>query len=398
MEEKKIISFGRGVPATEALISVQTEITNALKVVMNNYGTGLLQYKTSGLTDFNGFIPLKKVIAERFPVSGDPNKRVLITNGGMETISLLLNSAKKRGIVISEERTYDRFITAAEICGHRVVGVRLVRDGIDLEALEETMAQNSPLFFYQIPFHQNPCGLSASPDNIREAARLCRKYHVIHILDVAYLELRYDGNQNFAIPLDEDDFQNTCSAGSFTKTISPGLKCGFGILPEGVMDLVTPTVANTRLNPNYVGQAAIYHLIESGFYDQHLAYLCVLYAPRMAALKLALKRQLPELDIWPLTGGFFTLLRFHGIKVEKLESFDPMGQKKAQLRAEALVNAAEKRGVTIEWAIGCKPSNFRYSSLNTDVEVRITFPALSPREITEGIKGLAEAYYEVSDQ
>lgn len=56
----KEISFLRGVPSEEALEAVTGIVEKGYGWALREYGAKLLQYQTPGVSDFNGFIPLKK--------------------------------------------------------------------------------------------------------------------------------------------------------------------------------------------------------------------------------------------------------------------------------------------------------------------------------------------------
>ena len=70
------ISFLRGVPAQEALEAVAGIVENNYVKALREHGAKLLQYQIPGLSDFNGFIPLKKSLADRYGIGGDPNSNM----------------------------------------------------------------------------------------------------------------------------------------------------------------------------------------------------------------------------------------------------------------------------------------------------------------------------------
>ncbi|MEJ2725394.1 MAG: PLP-dependent aminotransferase family protein, partial [Deltaproteobacteria bacterium] len=253
-------------------------------------------------------------MAHRFFLSGGANKRVICFNGGMEVFSLLLKSFPRGTRVAIETLTYDRALADALRYEHEVVGIPFATDGIDLDMLEKELSKGEVRLFYRIIYHQNPTGLDSTMENIEAAAQVCARYNALYVCDIAYYELRYDGKKNQLLDLSK--FPTSCLIGSFTKTLSPGTKCGFGIFPEDVVKQLTPVIANTRLNPNYPTQAMIHHLIDSGEYDKYLGYLVGFYRPRLEALNSALEEHFPEPERRPVTGGFFTGIWLSGIQDE----------------------------------------------------------------------------------
>jgi 2-aminoadipate transaminase len=275
------ISFLRGVPAEEALEAVAGIVENNYVKAFREYGAKLLQYQIPGLSDFNGFIPLKKSLADRYGIDGDPSKRVICFNGGLEVLSMILKAFPRGSQVAMETMTYDRSLADALRYEHEVSGIPFTKEGVDLEALEKTLSSGKVRLFYRVIYHQNPTGLDSTMENIEEAGRICARHNTLYVCDIAYYELRYDGGKNSLPDLAANP--TTCLIGSFTKTLSAGAKCGFGIFPEKIVEQLAPVIANTRINPNYPTQAMIHKVIASGEYDEYLRYLVGLYRPRMDA-------------------------------------------------------------------------------------------------------------------
>ena len=371
------ISFLRGVPADEALAAITDIVAQGYAKALKNFGHQLLQYQTPGVTDFNGFIPLREALAHRFGLSGDGNKRVICFNGGMEVFSLLLKSFPRGTRVAIEALTYDRALADVLRYEHKVVGIPFGLDGIDLDVLEKELSKGDIKLFYRIIYHQNPTGLDSTMENIEAAAQLCARYNALYVCDIAYYELRYDGKKNRLLDLSK--FPTTCLIGSFTKTLSPGTKCGFGIFPEDVVKQLTPVIANTRLNPNYPTQAMIHHVIASGEYDKYLEYLADLYRPRLEALNRSLEEHFPEPERRPVTGGFFTGIWLAGIQDEA-----------------AFIEAAKVKGVTIAPAAVFAPGwKTHYWKKEGGPFFRLTFPSVTPENIAEGVARLGATYGEM---
>ena len=372
------VNFLRGVPADEALKPVAAVFGKAYQAVLDEFGDRLVQYQTPGLSNFLGFVPLKRTIASRFGLPGDPDKRVICTNGGMETLSFLLRSFPP-GKIATDAVTYDRVLQDIARHGHQAIGVAYGKDGVDLDALDAILATEDVHLFYQVGYHHNPLGTTVSLHNMETAAQVCARHATLHVIDIAYFELRYDGAKNTLVNLQEYG-ANTAMLGSFTKTLSPGTKCGFGILPERVVSQMTPVISNARLNPNYPTQAAINYLIESSFYDTHLQYLANVYRPRMNMTNQIVAKRFGHLSLPNLTGGFFLGLWLPGIVDEN-----------------EFINRVKQRGVTIAISQVFPPGmKEKYCVDRQQSFFRLTFPAFSPPEIEFGINVIADIYSEMS--
>lgn len=367
------INFLRGVPAEEALESMRPLISLGYQETLKTWGTGILQY-TSPYADFNGFIPLRESLSVRYGLDAVNWSRVICTNGGMEMLSLLFKCSPAGSFIATEALTYDRVLQDAKQSGLHVFGVRHHSTGIDLADLEQTLENKHVSLFYHIPFHQNPTGITSIIENINAVAELCRQRGVLYVCDIAYDELRYDGTLNPRIDLTDPRHSKTCLVGSFTKTISPGTKCGFGIFPQHVADQMTPVIANARLNPNYPTQAMIDWLIQEGHFDTHVRELRNLYAPRLMAMVRSLQEHFPGLFLPDLCGGFFAFLPLRTIA-----------------RTSDFLELTRERGVLIDIASVCTPDiEQRYRS--TVIPIRLAFPALTTEQIAAGVAIIAQSY------
>jgi DNA-binding transcriptional MocR family regulator len=374
------INFLRGVPADVALVPVAEALSKAYAQVLAKFGGKIIQYQSPGLTDFLGFNGLKETLAARFGVYGDPLKKMICTNGGMETFTFVLKSLPHGSKVATDAICYDRVLIDINRYGHQCLGVPLAGDGIDLDALDTVLAAGDVELYYQVGYHHNPTGMTVSKQNMDAAAEICAKHGVLYVLDIAYFELRYDGQKNEMVDLSAYP-ETTSVIGSFTKTLSPGAKCGFGIFPEAIVQNLLPVIGNSRLNPNYPTQAAINELFMNGFYDNNLRYLIGLYGPRMNAANAAMLKYLPEFSVPKLTGGFFVGIWAKGIADEA-----------------AFVAAVKSKGVTIQPSKEFAPGKREiFQKAHGGPFFRLTFPAFTAEENETGIRAIAEAYREIKN-
>lgn len=332
--------------------------------MINRYGTEVLQYG-----HFAGFKPLRDLIANLHHVNPE---RVIVGNGGLEVISLFLKSLPLRSNIIVEEASYDRVLLDAKRYGHHLIGVKLTTGGVDLNQFEDFVKKNVVSAFYGIPFHQNPTGINYTEENRRAVESLCRENNILCVWDVCYQELRYDGKANETINMSE---WGPILTSSFTKTVSPGTKCGYMIVPDHYVEHLSKIITNTRINPNLPTQAFIADFIESGRYGHFLKYLCELYKPRMDALNTAMNTHFPGAFPVEISGGFFAPLTIENISIDNEAAF---------------IKSAKDAGVGIAAAWDAIAPNFRHQIRKNGLFIRLTFPAYEPNNIEWGISKLKE--------
>jgi GntR family transcriptional regulator/MocR family aminotransferase len=92
-------------------------------------------------------------------------------------------------------------------------------------------------------------------------------------------------------------------AGSISKTLAPGLRLGWLVVPEGLLDAVTAAKASDDLGTPVVEQLALADFLERGQLDRHLRRTRAVYRDRRDALVTALGRLMPECPIAGVAAG-----------------------------------------------------------------------------------------------
>ena len=362
--KKEPVNFVRGIPSEEALLHLIPLVSEGYAKAIERYGIDVLQYG-----HFSGFKLLRDLLGEMHHV--DP-ERVIVGNGGMEVISLFLKSLPLASNILVEETTYDRVIFDAKRYGHNLIGVELTSEGLDLHRLREVVNRIRPAAFYGIPFHHNPTGITYSKENRDSVEQICREEGIPCIWDICYELLRYDGIQNEPISVSE---WGPILVNSFTKTISPGTKCGYIVLPKKDVDHMARIVAHSRLNPNLPTQAFVADFIRSGKYEDFLNYLRSLYKPRMDALNSSLSVSFPGAFPVTVSGGFFVSLSLSRVGSDKEQSF---------------IASAKQAGVTISAAWDAVAPNRRDEVRKQGLFIRLPFPHCEPERIEWGVSKLKE--------
>ena len=213
-----VISLAGGNPnpelfPSEALSEIAAEILREQPVTA-------LQY---GITE--GYTPLREAIRARlFRVEniGTENDDVIVTSGGQQGIELATKCLVNEGdTVIVELPSFIGATNAFRSYGAHLVGVPVKEDGMDLDALEKALAENSNVrFIYTIPTFQNPMGVTMSVEKRRALYEIARKNNILILEDNPYGELTFDGVK---IPLPKEceitQGENGREQGSFYMTV-----------------------------------------------------------------------------------------------------------------------------------------------------------------------------------
>jgi 2-aminoadipate transaminase len=346
------ISFARGIPAPEC-IPIE-ELADCAREVVERDGATVMSYGPVG-----GYGPLREWIGERHGV--DP-ARVLVTNGSLQGMVFLAERfAGKR--VIVESPTYDRPLKILAGRGVAVTPVEMDEEGLVPEALERALQSGEkPAFVYTIPTFQNPTGRTLTPDRRRRLIELSHEHDLLLLEDDPYGLVRYEGEPP-PTPFELDGGSNVIYSSSFSKTIAPGARVGYFVLPEPLERELEAIAVSTYITPVLLGQATVFEFLRRGNLEPNLKRVSTLLGARRDAMLEALERELPFADWSRPEGGYF-------IWLELPEPTD----------AGALLARAGEVGVTFVAGadFGGAPNS-----------ARLAFSFVSPDEIHEGVLRLA---------
>jgi DNA-binding transcriptional MocR family regulator len=293
--------------------------------------------------------------------------RVLTGNGSLQLIEFLsLHMLKSGDIVLAEAPTYDRALTLFRRHGGKVVGIPVEQDGPDVEALERAIVKHAPKFFYTIPDFQNPSGVTCSGAKRRRIVEIAAQHGLLIVEDAPYRLLRYRGKEEPTLYELAPD--RTLHMSSFTKLIAPGVRTGFMVGEPSLIAKLAKVAEDTYISPGFVAQGITYEWCRRGLLFPQIERLKALYAPRLDACLAGLDKYLPDVRATRPEGGFFLSITL------------PEGVLTTAVRAQAA-----KRALNLADGLAFFPEG------GGERFLRLPYCALSPAEIDEGIRRLAES-------
>lgn len=352
-----VVSFARGVPAPECL--PVSELADCARAAIERDGASVLSYGPGG-----GYGPLREWLAERHGV--EPS-RVVLTSGSLQGFVFLVEQLVRPGDrVLVEAPSYDRPLQILAREGAEVVGLPMDEDGLQVDALERALATGpKPAFLYTIATFQNPSGRTLSEERRRRVAELAREHELLVLEDDPYGLVRYEGSAPPSI-FELEGGTNVAYASSFSKTVAPGVRVGWFVLPPELAARIEARAVSTYISPPFLAEATVYEFLRRGNLEPNLERVRALLGARRDAMLEALERYLPDGASWSRPdGGYF-------IWVELPEE------------TGALLARAEQAGVTF-----VKGTDFFASDRGGERSMRLAFSFPSPEEIDEGVARLA---------
>ena len=258
-----------------------------------------LQYSTT-----EGYLPLRQWLATHMAGLGIPAgpDNILVTTGSQQALDLIGKLLLDKGsTVISARPTYLGALQSFSACEPVFA---------PLDAPHPTGA-DAPRLAYLVPDFANPTGLTMSRAARHKALDQARALNAVIVEDAAYTALRYDGEPVPPIAaLDAADAGSieatrTLYCGTFSKTLSPGLRVGWICGPTALIRKLALLKQGADLHTASFNQMVMHQVALAGF-DTQVERIRAVYRARRDAMLAALQRHAPPGVRWSRPeGGMF---------------------------------------------------------------------------------------------
>ena len=196
---------------------------------------------------------------------------------------------------------------AFKLAGAKLVPVPVDEDGIDVET--GLRRARHAHFAVVTPSHQFPTGAALSLSRRLALLKWAGTAGAWIIEDDYDGELRYRGRPLPALK-SLDKAGRVIYAGTFSKVLFPGLRTGYLVVPDSLVERFTRAAALLHPAPSHLEQATIAAFMAEGHLARHIKRMRQLYQSRRDALAEALERTLGSmLETRPPVGGMHFLTR-----------------------------------------------------------------------------------------
>ena len=352
-----LISFARGIPGPD-LLPID-EFGDCAKAALARDGATALNYGPP-----LGYLPLRRWIADRHDIDVE---RVMITNGSLQAFNFLARHHVQAGTrIFVEAPCYDRSLQILRRLGAEVESIPLSDDGMDLDALEQALSATSgPSLVYTITTFQNPSGRTLSEPNRHRLLELARAHGATVLEDDPYGLLRF-GGKGLPRLFELAGGDGVMFMSSFSKTVAPGIRVGYAILPEELMGAMQTLVFENYVSPVMFVEATLHEFASRGRFDPNVEAIQEALHARRNAMITALAREMPEGTSWnEPDGGYFLWVELPG-----------------GLSAESLLAQADEVGVAF-----IKGPDFFFHGGGESAK-RLAFSYERPEAIDEGVTRL----------
>ena len=259
-----------------------------------------------------------------------------------------------------------------------LLGVPSDHEGVLLDQLAATVADlrrrgERPRLLYTIPTFRNPTGSTLPADRRAALLAFAAAEDLVIVEDDTYRELSYDGPAPPSLWA-QDTAGVVARAGSFAKSVAPGLRVGYLTASPHLVDrMTTGGLLDSGGGTTHFAGTILAEYAAAGDYSAQVDRFRTAYRAQRDALLASLEANMPEGATWTRPGGgFFTWLDL------------PPG-----VRASAVAETAAAHG------IGFIPASPFYVDRATAPEsLRLAFSMYPAEELTEAGARLGAAIRE----
>jgi 2-aminoadipate transaminase len=281
------------------------------------------------------------------------------------------------------------FIGVLQAAGARIIPVKSDDNGmcpdalsLELAKLKEERQLHRVRLVYVVSYFENPSGVSVSTERRPHLLQTVKDYSteskILLLEDAAYRELRYDGEVSPSIWSYDTDRSTVILAQTFSKSFSPGVRVGLGVLPPELVKPVSDLKGNEDFGSAHLNQHVLARVLKNGAYRQHVEIVRASYREKRNAMLKACEQEfagLPGVSWLHPSGGMYVWMR---LPDHVHTGFDSEVFRQAT-QVEKVMYVPGELSYPFDW-----PERPR-------CEMRLSFGVQSVEGIQEGIRRLARA-------
>lgn len=393
----ELISLAAGFVDQATLPVAETAAAVEAALADRERARSALQYGTN-----HGYLRLREAVLARFLAADGGQagplptvEQVVLTAGSNQMLHLLSEVLLDPGdIVLAAAPCYFVFLGMIGSLGARAVGVAIDEHGMIPAALEAELARRQAAgelhrvkMLYLTSYFDNPSTVTLARERRGQIVEIAKRWSTaskIYVLDdAAYRELRYAGDDVPSLRSFDTEGDTVIVAETFSKSYAPGIRVGWGILPEPLVEPLSIQKANIDFGSPHFAQHVMAAVLERGLFEPHVAALRTSYRAKLAAMLAALDdfvAAIPGVGWHVPSGGLYVWLQLPpGMDA------GPTGRLWQQALAEGVLY------VPGEYCFPAEGEPMRTNS------IRLSFGVQSAERIRSGIEALARAIRDGAD-
>ena len=296
------ISFALGNPCSEAIPA--EVIRQMADKVLSEEPMKVLQYGAAkGNPEFSVQIVEKLTKEMEFP---EEDNDILIVSGSQQGLDMMPRILCNDGDgVYVDEFVFTGALNAMKNMGAVPIGIPMDQDGMIPEELEKAAQTGKGKYIYLIPNFHNPTGITMPTERRKKIYEIAKRYNLIIYEDNPYGRLRYRGEEQECFKhMDTENI--VLYAGSFSKTLSAGLRVGFLYGPKALIQKLTAVKGSMDAQSPMLNQLIVSNFLKEYDYKEHIAVITSLYQKKYDTMIHGLQKYCADkCEITTPDGGMF---------------------------------------------------------------------------------------------
>ncbi|MCR8844623.1 PLP-dependent aminotransferase family protein [Paenibacillus sp. SC116] len=249
---------------------------------------------------------------ERRGINASPSN-VLVVSGALQALQLIsAGLLERQSTILLEKPSYLYSIHAFQSAGIRLAGVPMDAEGLQTSALARLKHLRQAVLLYTNPTYHNPTGIVMSEARRTRLMQVCSQIGLPILEDGAYEELWLD-HQPPASLKSRDVNGQVLYVGTLSKIVSPGLRIGWIVGSERVIERLADIKMQTDYGSSSVSQLMAYHWLHSGYHQRHMEQLRAHLRVRRDLMLELLQQDWHDIATWQKpTGGFYIWVTLNG--------------------------------------------------------------------------------------
>ena len=242
-----------------------------------------------------GLLELRQLLTRRMAGLGIEAQpaQVILTDSGTQAIDLILRFLLTPGdTVVVDDPCYFNFHALLRAHRVKIVGVPYTANGPDVQAFERILAEHKPRLYITNAAIHNPTGATLSPATAYQVLQLAQAAGLYIIEDDIFADFEITPAPRLAAL---DGLSRVFYIGSFSKTLSASLRCGYIAAPSAWVESLLDLKIATGFGGGQLAAAVVLSALTDNGYRKHMSTVHA----RLAKARVQTVAKLAKLAIQP---------------------------------------------------------------------------------------------------
>ena len=250
------------------------------------------------LTDYgtpHGFAPLRELLVHRLAAQGMEAAldQVVLTESGTQAIDLLCRFFIEPGdTVLVDDPCYFNFHALLKAHRVTVISVPYTPTGPDLDLFQAALVEHQPRIYITNSAIHNPTGAVLSPVVAHRLLKLAEQHDLVIFEDDIFADMAATAAPRLAAL---DGLNRVVQIGSFSKTLSAAVRCGFIAARHDWIEGLTDLKIATSFGGGNFSAQLVWRVLKDGSYRKHMDAL----RERLSAARGKTGADLSDIGITP---------------------------------------------------------------------------------------------------